>query len=1240
MTHNLHILLGNCAEQNISHIKKYVIKYGAEYVDKNGISAQNYLQFMLYDDNGQFYLAEKKNKDSNVFVTGIDDSFDVELIPISEPMSGDDSAKRLIYFFSNRFTSTVNMNNRGDGNLHVCIHVPLYSEEAWAKAETLMAAIAATGSNYTVDLMLMASDLAFLTTDDTQLLAEKSDELIDIAKGTLQKIVDVKTSMKYSVLNSLILVQNHNESGIALDLNHESYANLIGEYALSVAVDYNNIFTAAFLYETKQSHPILGLGFSMLNFDRYYFVQYLLRKAYNHILDREQVTQEKVDVNKAANIVQNVLINNIDIFTNLYEKQVKSMVYDQKMAENDIMAQIEPVIQAELDRVEKECTQYMDDEELTLPEKRATLAQLLGEDDPLLEGVQYNTEQLILDECRNDVMTLFVDSNNAIASMSEEALDDAGVPIREHAVLSTIQGEPIEMVKNRINRIKNLKLQIKTGTDYIRREEEVLSILEKDIQVEKESHKRLTPDGFQFGDQVYRLNPKNIERPLEETYTPVTGKLPSEADIRADFTCIKNQGSLGSCTSFAIVSVYEYFVKRDQKREIDLSELFAYQNARVRMPEEEKTNEGASIYHLIKGMGEDGICLEELHPYKVENLPEPSEEAKEDAQSRKITKALNVNCNLHDFKSAISQGYPIVISLRLFESFAQSTGFVPRPTDDERKLEEHSYHAMVVCGYSDAEHVFIVRNSWGTQFGDKGYCYIPYSYITDPELMVQACVITEISEAEVKVMENVRRISVSFNKEDAMVQAAIKRTLIDEERIHVDELKAELRIHRDDYYALAEDLGKPSNRDKLRIGTEKRLKWEIERLKERKYTLEAERVDRLDDFDGDTNKLWIFTGISVVAVLAIYTILTIIFSGFQLSFWVTGITLLGILSLVATPHLFKRTRQFVTSENEERFNSNVSTIWIVSIAIGVVALLVAIFFLDYFEPVASWYSHNLFTTLVLSLLLFIPFASVFICRRGIREALDEKYIEDIQRVARNIAIREDMKSVTKLRTHIAGRILDSLTALISRLRKKYYGTRTYVNNLNRWRYDNDDELDMQPINRQPFMSLIDNECLNKYFDTYADQLTQDVRLYKLLANKSDIGDEQIIAFKNDIKKSVADKLWDSVEDFSIYDHVVGNKQYEYVDNNYTNLQSLISTMDNNSEIFVRTTMRMNDTNATAVRSKMLFRSAPGNNGAHNWDQNIASMFSTMPTMHDIASDKKIFMIRLEGLNPEEIDMLR
>ncbi|MGD0362535.1 MAG: C1 family peptidase, partial [Bryobacteraceae bacterium] len=40
----------------------------------------------------------------------------------------------------------------------------------------------------------------------------------------------------------------------------------------------------------------------------------------------------------------------------------------------------------------------------------------------------------------------------------------------------------------------------------------------------------------------------------------------------------------------------------------------------------------------------------------------------------------------------------------------------------------------VAVGYDDATQQFIVRNSWGDAWGLKGYCMMPYGYLTDANL--------------------------------------------------------------------------------------------------------------------------------------------------------------------------------------------------------------------------------------------------------------------------------------------------------------------------------------------------------------------------------------------------------------------------------------------------------------------------------------------------------------------------
>ena len=96
-----------------------------------------------------------------------------------------------------------------------------------------------------------------------------------------------------------------------------------------------------------------------------------------------------------------------------------------------------------------------------------------------------------------------------------------------------------------------------------------------------------------------------------------------------------------------------------------------------------------------------------------------------------------VPVDLQAMKHCLAEGYPFVFGLALFESFdmARRLGRVPLPSEEEWGRESHGGHAMLCVGYKDTAQVFIVRNSWGADWGDNGYCYIPYAYMTNPDFI-------------------------------------------------------------------------------------------------------------------------------------------------------------------------------------------------------------------------------------------------------------------------------------------------------------------------------------------------------------------------------------------------------------------------------------------------------------------------------------------------------------------------
>jgi hypothetical protein len=86
-------------------------------------------------------------------------------------------------------------------------------------------------------------------------------------------------------------------------------------------------------------------------------------------------------------------------------------------------------------------------------------------------------------------------------------------------------------------------------------------------------------------------------------------------------------------------------------------------------------------------------------------------------------------------RAALAQQRPIVFGVSVYESFESGTvaasGVVPMPSPHEGML---GGHAMLAAGYDDSRRVFIVRNSWGVDWGLKGYCTMPYDYLTNPDL--------------------------------------------------------------------------------------------------------------------------------------------------------------------------------------------------------------------------------------------------------------------------------------------------------------------------------------------------------------------------------------------------------------------------------------------------------------------------------------------------------------------------
>jgi C1A family cysteine protease len=92
-----------------------------------------------------------------------------------------------------------------------------------------------------------------------------------------------------------------------------------------------------------------------------------------------------------------------------------------------------------------------------------------------------------------------------------------------------------------------------------------------------------------------------------------------------------------------------------------------------------------------------------------------------------------------EMKQQLLAREPLLIGVALYESFESqavaATGVVPMP---HVAVEEAlGGHEMCVVGFDEGRQAFQVLNSWGPGWGQKGFCWMPYTYFADPSLCLE-----------------------------------------------------------------------------------------------------------------------------------------------------------------------------------------------------------------------------------------------------------------------------------------------------------------------------------------------------------------------------------------------------------------------------------------------------------------------------------------------------------------------
>ena len=1122
MRPSIHIFFGKASSEALLELSRYV------HLHSTG-NIPDFFTALEYEEDETSILireaiCEKKDNLNSFFSTSDEDNWDVRLENRYQA-SKESFESTLKTYVRGLWRDRINTDYRGVEPLHFCFYVPFDAPEAWGHVASFLSAIESEVSSAEIDIVGLSYRLMSIIKGVSNI---DEDRRVIVEKECLANLIKLTQKSSF-VLHGIVLQDQTNEHAIPFTL--QSLAAVLGEFASICIENYQGAFGSL-----QNSSELLSFGLSVLGFDEYYFKEYLLQAAFLKLLDKERVMDAKVDITWAAQEIDKMLKPWETHFADIFESEVQSrlnMGMEATGIAPELHAVLEKTFKSFNDDIQK---QIVENPHLSLVKKKALLSALLGQDDELFEhGTLIHAEQMILSDLESLFVDFIIEENNALLE-DEQTQNDVILP--PYTLEDLPNTEPSRSAQNIRKKMKQIRYEERNLISEIRHLTDELEMLKANSDEIDASKKCLVQAGrVVFNQREYKLLPQIDETPLQDNYTPHEVKARS-ADLSGAFPNIKDQGKQGACLSFSLVSVFEYFLKTSEGvSSPDLSEQFLYYISRDKNGETEK-DEGSCICFAVEALCETGICVETKWPYKVDGYAEkPTEDAYADAAERKVKKALNVERKTVAIKSALEDGYPVIGSFSIFSSFGKGErGFISIPTDEEiaaaKESNENNHHAMVIVGFNDEQKVFKVRNSWGSDWGDNGYCYIPYQYIEGEKTFHNASIITEIAIAQTKVVEeneviqdNIFTIrkephpTLAFAETDILMKYALRANLLEEKKRTLYELQCR------------DSLLKSYEESLMIRARERQLR---DRLVDRGTYRRNIRIDKLND---ESKKLTKDENKEVSA----YKRHTIIHG---------AIVCVSLLAITIVAWIISLKYKAVFSD--EIIKWMVAKEWISS---------------------GGEYIINLHWISIVSAIVLILFCLIyFYLRIEKRKDIQNRFRKKRKAIHQEVEQLEDEIKSLPLHLTLSGEVLSDFFKFSSQMQTQHAALNHLIYNLREWKEKTaHDHAEMTPNLRVPFISILDNATLNTYFQNHSEQIVGGIHLSDFIRDYKP-SDEGIIALQLEMKEGIIFHVDEAIKDFSLMKYILsigkaGN--YEFLTKQYTAISSLFEDMDRKSEAFVR-----------------------------------------------------------------------